>query len=119
MTRAPGMAFAALAGGTPPALAPAQDRDWNGWASHPMWGMWGMWSVWGLMMMLLMLVFWGLVIAGLAVGLRWLVSLARDPRRDGAGRSPGRSSRPSSATSPEGGLVLEEPRRLTPGAPSA
>jgi len=84
MTRATGMAFAALAGGTPPALAQAQDRDWNGWASHPMWGMWGMWSVWGLMMMLLMLVFWGLVIAGLAVGLRWLVSLARDPRRDPA-----------------------------------
>jgi len=84
MTRAPGMAFAALAGGTPQALAPAPDRDWNGWASHPMWGMWGMWSVWGLMMMLLMLVFWGLVIAGLAVGLRWLVSLARDPRRDRA-----------------------------------
>ena len=81
MTRATGMAFAALAGGTPPALAQAQDRDWNGWASHPMWGMW---SVWGLMMMLLMLVFWGLVIAGLAVGLRWLVSRARDPRRDRA-----------------------------------
>src|SRR5207253_249027 len=60
MTRAPGMAFAALAGATPQ----AQDRDWNGWASHPMWGMWGMWSVWGLMMMFLMLVFWGLVIAG-------------------------------------------------------
>ena len=80
MTRAPGMAFAALAGATPQ----AQDRDWNGWASHPMWGMWGMWSVWGLMMMFLMLVFWGLVIAGLAVGLRWLVSRARDPRRDRA-----------------------------------
>src|SRR5207244_12116539 len=76
MTRAPGMAFAALAGGTPQALAPAPDRDWNGWASHPMWGMWGMWSVWGLMMMLLMLVFWGLVIAGLPVALCWLVGLA-------------------------------------------
>ena len=84
MTRATGRAVAALVGATPPALAQAQDRDWNGWASHPMWGMWGMWSVWGLIMMLLMLVFWGLVIAGLAVGLRWLVSLARDPRRDRA-----------------------------------
>jgi putative membrane protein len=81
MTRAMGMAVAALAGATPGALAQAQDRDWNGWAPHPMWGMW---SVWGLMMMLLMLVFWGLVIAGLAVALRWLLSLARDPRRDRA-----------------------------------
>jgi len=81
MTRAIGMAVAALAGAMPRALAQAQDRDWNGWAPHPMWGMW---SVWGLMMMLLMLVFWGLVIAGLAVGLRWLVSRARDPRRDRA-----------------------------------
>ena len=81
MTRAIGMAVAALAGAMPRALAQAQDRDWNGWAPPPMWGMW---SVWGLMMMLLMLVFWGLVIAGLAVGLRWLVSRARDPRRDRA-----------------------------------
>ena len=81
MTRAMGMAVAAVAGAAPSALAQAPDRDWSGWAPHPMWGMW---SVWGLMMMLLMLVFWGLVIAGLAVGLRWLVSLARDPRRDRA-----------------------------------
>ncbi len=81
MTGAMGIAVAALAGATPGALAQGQDRDWSGWAPHPMWGMW---SLWGLMMMLLMLVFWGLVIAGLAVGLRWLVSLARAPRRDRA-----------------------------------
>jgi putative membrane protein len=81
MARATGMAVVALAGATPSALGQAPDRDWNAWAPPPMWGMW---SVWGLVMMLLMLVFWGLVIAGLAVGLRWLVRQARGPRRDGA-----------------------------------
>ena len=37
---------------------------------HPMWWMW---HAWGLGMMLMMLVFWGLVIVGLVVGIRWLM----------------------------------------------
>jgi putative membrane protein len=37
---------------------------------HPMWGMWGLW---GIGMMLGMLVFWGLVITGVVLGIRWLV----------------------------------------------
>ncbi len=82
MTRLAWLATAAVAGATLPAVAPAQDRDWNGWAMHPMWGMWGLWGVWGLVMMLVMLVFWGLVIAGLVLGLRWLLSFTRDGRRD-------------------------------------
>lgn len=82
MARAAWLAGVALAGAALPALAQVPDRDWNGWATHPMWGMWGIWGVWGLVMMLVMLVFWGLVIAGLVVGLRWLLSLTGDGRRD-------------------------------------
>jgi putative membrane protein len=48
----------------------AQERyyEWR-WQLHPMW-----WGVWGLGMMLLMLLFWVLVIVGLIVGIRWLIS---------------------------------------------
>jgi putative membrane protein len=70
-----------------PALAQAQDRNWNGWSTPPAGGMWGIWGVWSLLMLLVMLVFWGLVIAGLVVGLRWLVGFTRagrDDRRDAA-----------------------------------
>lgn len=63
-------------GGMPGAVW-AQDRPWNGWGMHPMWGVWGLW---GIGMMLVMLVFWGLIIAGLVIGLRWLVSLGREAR---------------------------------------
>jgi putative membrane protein len=42
----------------------------GGWDMHPMWGMWGLW---GIGMMLGMLVFWGLVITGVVLGIRWLV----------------------------------------------
>jgi putative membrane protein len=56
----------------------AQERPW-GW--HPMWGMWG---AWGLGMMLFMTVFWVLVIAGLVLGIRWLVTQGRESRSDTA-----------------------------------
>ena len=61
-----------------PALAAAQDRPYE-WGSgmHPMWGIWG---VWGIGMMLMMLVFWGVVIAGIVLGFRWLVSQGRESR---------------------------------------
>lgn len=60
----------------------AQAPSWEGWGMHPMWGMWG---AWGFGMMLVMLVFWGLVITALVLGIRWLVSQGRDARpRDSA-----------------------------------
>jgi len=61
-----------------PGLAAAQDRPYD-WGSgmHPMWGIWG---VWGIGMMLMMLVFWGVVIVGIVLGFRWLVSQGREPR---------------------------------------
>jgi uncharacterized membrane protein len=53
----------------------AQERPYDfWWGMHPMWGMW---SAWGFGMMLIMLVFWGLVIVGLVLGLRWLLSQGR------------------------------------------
>jgi putative membrane protein len=42
-----------------------------------------MWGAGGLVM-LMMLVFWGLVIAGLVVGLRWLIGQGRTAGRDEA-----------------------------------
>ena len=60
----------------------AQERSWDWqWSMHPMMFMWG---AGGLVMMLMMLVFWGLVIAGLIVGLRWLVGQGRAGGRDEA-----------------------------------
>jgi putative membrane protein len=38
---------------------------------HPIWGLWG---VWGIGMMVMMLMFWGVVIAGIVVAIRWMVS---------------------------------------------
>ena len=48
---------------------------------HPMWSAWG---VWGISMMGVMLVFWGLVIAGLVIGIRWLVAERKPPAGDRA-----------------------------------
>jgi len=65
-----------------PAPAMAQERPWEwGWGMHPGWWMWG---AGGLVMMLMMLVFWGLVIAGLVVGIRWLVRQGREEQSDRA-----------------------------------
>ena len=63
-----------------PAYTLGQDRTWE-WEWHPMWFMWG---AGGLVMILMMLVFWGLVIAGLVVGLRWLVGQRPPSHRDEA-----------------------------------
>lgn len=58
-----------------PSLAAAQDRPYEwGWGMHPMWGMWG------LGMMLMMLVFWVVVIVGIVLAIRWLVSQGRGTR---------------------------------------
>ena len=60
----------------------AQERvyEWD-WGMHPMWWMWG---AWGIGMMFLMLVFWGLVITGIVLGIRWLVRQGKDSRPDTA-----------------------------------
>jgi putative membrane protein len=58
-----------------PSIAAAQERryDW-GWGMHPMWG------VWGIGMMLMMLVFWGVVIVGIVLAIRWLVTQGKESR---------------------------------------
>jgi putative membrane protein len=65
-----------------PASALGQDRTWEWqWGMHPMMFMWG---AGGLVMMLMMLVFWGLIIAGLVLGVRWLAGQGRGEGRDEA-----------------------------------
>lgn len=46
---------------------------------HPMW-----WGVWGLGMMLMMLLFWVLVVVGLVVAIRWVITKGKTPRSDSA-----------------------------------
>ena len=65
-----------------PAFAMAQERPWEwGRGMHPGWLMWG---AGGLVMICMMFVFWGLVIAGLVLGIRWLVRQGRDGQPDRA-----------------------------------
>jgi putative membrane protein len=65
-----------------PAPALAQERPWEwGWRMHPGWWMW---SAGGVVMMLMMLVLWGLVIAGIVLGIRWLARQGREERPDRA-----------------------------------
>lgn len=59
----------ALAAAASPAWAQDGTYEW-GWRGHPM--MW-MWGAWGIGMMFMMFVFWGLVIAGIVLAIRWLV----------------------------------------------
>ena len=65
-----------------PTSISAQERTWE-WhpGMHPFWWMWG---AWGIGMMLTMLAFWGLVIVGLVVGIRWLMSGLRPSSGDRA-----------------------------------
>jgi putative membrane protein len=48
---------------------------------HPMTWMWG---AWGIVMMLMMLAFWGFVIAGIVLGIRWLSRSTETRRSDPA-----------------------------------
>ncbi len=66
-----------LSGVGAPMAAWAQQRP-NDWGMHNMWG------PWGIGMMLIMLVFLGLVIAALVLGIRWLVTQGRESRSDSA-----------------------------------
>ncbi|HSC71610.1 MAG TPA: SHOCT domain-containing protein [Candidatus Methylomirabilis sp.] len=59
-----------------PSVAAAQERPYY----HGEWGMHPMWGVWGIGMMLMMLVFWGAVIVGVVLGIRWLVSQGKESR---------------------------------------
>ncbi len=72
--------FATLLG-SPGAACAQQSPPWESWGMHPMWGLWGLW---GIGMVLFMVVFWGLVIAAIVVGIRWLVQQGRDSRPDAA-----------------------------------
>jgi len=74
-------AAVAVCGWMAPGLALAQrPYEWE-WRTHPMWWMWG---AWGIGMMLIMLLFWGAVIAGLVLGVRWLLRQGREQRSDSA-----------------------------------
>jgi len=65
-----------------PVSVAAQERTWEWqWGMHPMMFMWG---AGGLVMMLMMFLFWGVMIAGLVVGLRWLIGQGRPAHRDEA-----------------------------------
>jgi putative membrane protein len=65
-----------------PSFALGQERTWEWqWGMHPMMFMWG---AGGLVMLVMMLVFWGLVIAGLVLGVRWLAGQGHPTRRDEA-----------------------------------
>src|SRR5207245_9673285 len=62
------------------ALAQERVPDW-GRGMHPMWWMWG---AGGIVMMLFMRLFWGMLIGGLVVGIRWLVTQGRASGTDSA-----------------------------------
>jgi putative membrane protein len=73
-----GLALVLLA----PSFALGQERTWEWqWGMPPMMFMWG---AGGIVMMLMMLVFWGLVIAGLVLGVRWLAGQGHSARCDEA-----------------------------------
>ena len=52
--------------------------DW-GWGGHPM-----MWGAWGFGMMIMMILFWGLIIVAVVVGIRWLLGQGKETRSDSA-----------------------------------
>jgi putative membrane protein len=65
-----------------PGAALAQERSYEwGWGMHPMGWMGGMC---GIGMMFMMLLFWLLVIGGLILGVRWLLSQDKERRGDSA-----------------------------------
>ena len=65
---------------TPPVAVQERMYEWE-FGMHPMWWTWG---ASGIVMMIMMLVFWGLVIAGVVIGIRWLVTQEKGPGPDSA-----------------------------------
>lgn len=61
------------------AAAAPQGPGWGDY--HPMWGMWG---IWGFMMPVMMLIFWALIIVGIVLGIRWLVTNGKRQQVDSA-----------------------------------
>ncbi len=78
------MGLAALGWTVAEPLVQERMYEW-GWSMHPIWWMWG---AGGLVMLFMMLLFWGLVITGLVLALRWLMRqgaprpAAHDPALD-------------------------------------
>ncbi len=64
-----------------PLVVWAQERPYERLGMHDMWEQSGIGMIG---MMLMMLVFWGLVIVTLVLGIRWLVTQHREPRTDSA-----------------------------------
>jgi putative membrane protein len=63
-----------------PELALAQERSYEwGWGMHPMW-----WGAWGFGMMFMMILFWGLIIVGVLLAIRWLAGQGKETRTDSA-----------------------------------
>jgi putative membrane protein len=59
-----------------------QDRAWEWrWDMHPMWWMWG---AGGIVMMVMMLAFWGVLIGGIVLAIRWMTRRDHTPVRDSA-----------------------------------
>jgi putative membrane protein len=79
LRRMAGCLVGVLSGMSLPVTAWAQERPSDFW-----WGMHPMWGAWGLGVMLMMLVFWGLVIVGLVLGVRWLLTQGRESGSDTA-----------------------------------
>lgn len=74
--------MAAATGWLTPTVAAAQERAYEwGWGMHPTLWIWG---AWGIGMILFMLLFWGLVITGIVLAIRWLVSAGKESRSDAA-----------------------------------
>lgn len=63
--------------GTVYAQRPPYEWGWE----HPMGWMWG---AWGIAMGLIMLLFWGAVIVGIVLGIRWLISQGKGSSSDAA-----------------------------------
>lgn len=69
-----------LAGWLAPSGILAQERfyEWR-WEMHPMW-----WGAWGFGMMFMMILFWGLIIVGVVLAIRWLAGQGKETRTDSA-----------------------------------
>jgi uncharacterized membrane protein len=57
-----------------------------------------MWGAWGLGMMVMMLVFWGLVIVGVVLAIKWLAGQGEGSRADRALESSARGTREARST---------------------
>jgi putative membrane protein len=81
MTRMADWTSAMLGGwGTPGPAMQERAWDWGRW--DPMWGLWGAWGIG--VILLMMLLFWGLIVAGFVLGIRWLIRQGRESRPDPA-----------------------------------